>query len=135
MGWARQFYRPDQYVGVDGTRSPFADVVADLAVRTSSPYGIFCRGVLEHNPQWEQILANLLSSFRWRAFVAVFTPVRTAGAPVEQIGFTDELGVPDLSFTEAALTGPMGSLLVKAESITSVTAFGSERLFFLEKPL
>lgn len=66
-------YRKGNYIGVDGTEG-FCDVVADLREYQSSPDGIFMRHVLEHNHDWEKILANALLSFKERMSLIFFTP-------------------------------------------------------------
>src|ERR1700722_11100627 len=59
-GGMRQYVAPDSYRGIDGSRTPFADVIADLREYRSDVDGVFVRHVLEHNYDWRTILSNVL---------------------------------------------------------------------------
>lgn len=75
-GWMRQFIQPpERYTGVDGSHTPFADVVEDLATRVTTPDGIVLRHVLEHNHEWWLVLDNALSSAQQRLCIVLFTPI------------------------------------------------------------
>ena len=63
------------YRGIDGSRTPFADVIADLADYTSMAECIVIRHVLEHSYRWQRILDNACASFRSRLCVILFTPL------------------------------------------------------------
>lgn len=73
-GWLRQFCDPAAYRGIDGSCTPFADVVADLATYRSDVDGIVLRHVLEHDYRWGVILAGAIASCRERLCVILFTP-------------------------------------------------------------
>lgn len=92
-GWFKSRYRPD-CVALDGSCTPFADVVVDLASYRSDVDGVFMRHVLEHNEEWEAVLENALASCQ-RLFVAVYTPSASGGAAelVQRVGVLD---VPEL---------------------------------------
>ena len=95
LGWFRRFH-DGPYLGIDGTASPFADIVTDLTRRrltVFNPQGIFLRGVLEHNVEWRKILDNALASATKRIFIGIFTPNGNG----EIIDTTEELGVPDIA--------------------------------------
>lgn len=132
MGWGRQFFRPDQYTGIDGTASPFADVVADLAVYRSSTEGIFMRHVLEHNWEWRSVLDNAVASFRGRMVLILFTPmgeVTQAVAPFDNGG----VDVPNISFRNEDITERFGTSFSFTD-VESSSFYGTERVYFLEKP-
>lgn len=74
-GWLRRFIDATAYVGLDGSCSPYADKVVDLATYRSSVEGIVMRSVLEHNDDWQPILDGALASFTRRFFLALFTPL------------------------------------------------------------
>lgn len=133
-GWMRELIDPAGYVGIDGTASPFADVVTDLVdYRSSATDGIFMRGVLEHDYRWEQILTNAVASFSQRMALVLFTPMIDKGS--KEIGFTHELSVPDLSLGHNLLMVHFEPLAFCAwRDIESPgTAYGVERIYFLEK--
>ena len=96
-------YRTFGYIGVDGSKTPYADKQADLTKYTSSVEGIFMRHVIEHNEEWEKILNNALSSAKKKLCLILFTPLskRTKIIANEVIGGID---VPDISFAKKDLT-------------------------------
>lgn len=135
-GWMREVLlgRGRQvYIGIDGSDSPFADEVADLVEYRSEVGGIFMRGVLEHDYRWEKILENAVASFTHRMALVLFTPMIDRGS--KEIGFTKELGVPDLSLGHGLLMTHFEPLAFCAwRDIESPgTAYGTERIYFLEK--
>lgn len=136
LGWAKQFYRPDQYRGVDGTASPFADEVDDLAVRDCDPVpGIFMRGVIEHDYRWDRILVNAYRLFTQRMCLVLFTPMVLRGP--KEIAFVEPIGVPDLSFSIRNIVelvrskDPISYAMRQIESPN--TGYGVETIFFMEK--
>jgi hypothetical protein len=119
---------------VDGSNSRFADVIADLRSYTSNVEGIFMRHVLEHNLEWRQILKNAVRSFTKRMCLVTFTPFNADGTIV--IGHTD-MGdgiIPDIAFEEKDLLDTMRPYVVAGETLYTKTQYGSERVFYLEKP-
>jgi hypothetical protein len=63
-----------KYIGVDGSRTPFADKIVDLCHYESNADGIVLRHVLEHNYDWEKILVSAVRSFRRKLCLVLFTP-------------------------------------------------------------
>lgn len=98
-GWFRHHHRGG-YLGVDGTAG-FADVVADLTEYRSETPGLLLRHVLEHDTDWPKILDNAAASATEVLVVVVFTPKSDV---CEQVGWTDDLGVPDLTIPHQELT-------------------------------
>ena len=127
-GWFKTL-RPDA-IGIDGSCSPFADVTADLADYTSSPAGIFMRGVIEHDWRWEQILRNAVASFTERMCLVMFTP---DAREVAQIGFTTELGVPDLAIPSRYVDEIAAGLVADSFSLDTDTTYGVERVWLLQR--
>lgn len=146
--WASRFVTNGRYTGIDGSPSPWTGVVADLREYTSSPDGIFMRAVLEHNTEWEKILANVMASFRKRFVLVVFTPVREEKEKTGNIaacgllrpsGTPEALahpGVPDLSFRREDLTAYFSGCKVREESVVPSDGgyYGPETVFYVEKP-
>lgn len=126
-GYARQFRR-GAYTGIDGSPSRFADKVADLREYRSSPDGIFMRHVLEHNDDWQPILAGAVASFRKRMALIIFTPF-AATTKVISFGF-----VPDISFRREDLTRFLVGLTVTEQPVTTNTWYGAEHVFYIERP-
>lgn len=138
LGWARQYYREGQYRGVDGTDSPYADEVGDLATRDCDPVpGIYMRGVIEHDYRWDKILRNACRLFTERMCLVLFTPIVLKGP--QELAFVEEIGVPDLAFSHRniaeCLVGTHGSQIDwDLEVIESPnTGYGVEAVFRMEK--
>ena len=66
------------YVGIDGSKSPYADRIADLSTYRSKTPAIHIRHVLEHNHDWEAILANAVASAEQKLCLCLFTPFATS---------------------------------------------------------
>lgn len=134
MGWMRNLIPPERYRGIDGTASPFCDEVVDLAEYRSKVPGIFMRGVIEHCYDWEKVLTNAVRSFTERMVLVLFTPLSDS---TQEIGFTEELGVPDISFSlddlEDVFMSTRDGVNWVYRTEKSQTAYGQEWGFFLDK--
>lgn len=136
LGWARQFYKEGQYVGIDGTASPYADEVDDLAVRDSPTVpGIFMRGVIEHDYRWDRVLSNAYRLFTERMCLVLFTPMVMDGP--QQLAFVEKIGVPDLSFSWDNITAAFEEHLIRRWDVRVIESphagYGVETIFRLEK--
>ena len=131
-GWMRNLIQPDRYRGIDGSLTPFADVVVDLADYRSDVPGVFIRHVLEHDERWPAILDNALASATERLFVALFTPLVEQTGP---IAHNDLIGVPDISFRLADLTDRITAAGFgwSAERLQTATQYGSETVLRCER--
>ena len=117
-----------QYIGIDASRSRFADKIVDLRSYTSNADCVFMRHVLEHTEDWKTILTNAVGSFRRRMALVIFTPF---GDETRQIAIWS--GIPDISFREEDLTECFRHLRFFEESLLTNTQYGMERIFFIEK--
>ena len=130
-GWMRTLIADDRYRGVDGSVTPFTDVVADLVKYRSSVPGVFMRHVLEHNYQWEKILDNTLASFSERMVLVTFTPFAETA---HEIAFNDSIGVPDLSFRLSDITDRFPpDVEWRMETLVTKTQYNTESIFFLTR--
>jgi len=104
-GFFKTLLKPGiQYIGVDGSKSPNVDVIADLETYRSETPAIFMRHVLEHNWNWKAVLQNALASFQSKFFLVLFIPLRTG--PTENIREDfKHADVPDLSFNREEFVG------------------------------
>jgi len=133
-GWFAKFMSEDQtYIGVDGSHTPFANVITDLATYRSSTDGLFMRHVLEHNYEWVQILTNAVDSFTYRMALILFTPLEDE---TREITFAEDPGVPDLALGRSQLeqiitTG--GATIAWAGAFPSNTQYEWETVYLLEK--
>lgn len=93
-GWFAHLLGRDRVVGVDGSQSPYADVVMDLTRRRSQTPGLLLRHVLEHDWRWQTVLSNALASFTQRAAVVFF--IAPGEGPTEDLMFEEDPGVPNL---------------------------------------
>ncbi len=73
--FARSLFCKSKYVGIDGSKSAFCDVVEDLSKRRSNPDGILLRHVLEHNLNWSPVLKNAFVCAKSRLVLNMFTPL------------------------------------------------------------
>ena len=131
-GWFRQYLPPSvQYRGVDGSRSPYADAIVDLATYASDVDGILLRHVLEHNDDWRSVLANAVRSFRKKLVIVLFTPFSEATRILVRY---EEMDIPDLSFCKSDLIPFLqGFRWHLEEGIRTKTQYGVEHIFFIEK--
>jgi hypothetical protein len=123
--------------GIDGSPTPWADVVTDLAGYSGDCDGLLIRHVLEHNraPVWQQILGNALGSFRERAAIIVFTPFDECDEECE-LAFCNPPGVPDLSLRSDEFLGVLlsaGGFTIRNEVVKTETTYGSETIIYLER--
>ena len=140
-GGFKKFVRDyQQYVGVDGSSTPFADVVADLTTYRSTPDGLLLRHVLEHNPKWLDILRNALASFRKRMVIVVFTPfmenTKIVGRYPSWHGSNSGIDMIDIGFKKYDLTNEFGRDVVwTEETVETASQYSREHLFYFERPL
>jgi hypothetical protein len=133
-GYMRLFIEPDRYVGLDGTDSPFADHVVDLAdLPPDRPpvCGIVMRHVIEHNPNWSQILINVNASFQSRFALALFTPM--TDGPTKRIAFYPKIGVPDMSFNRDDITRHFPDCTIKSQRYKTHTQYDEETVYLIER--
>lgn len=130
LGWFKLLHQ-GPYIGIDGTPSKWCDLVADLVTYRSTTPGLMLRHVLEHEPRWEVVLDNAVTSFTERMCLVLFTP------PTEhtQVIASDVggLGVPDISFALADITGRLAGCKWSVESLATNTAYGIETVLRIEK--
>jgi len=134
-GWLRTLVPPDRYRGLDGSCSPFADRIVDLAEYRSSVPGIFMRHVLEHDYRWRTILANACGSFTQRMALIVFTPFAAEGEGTHDVEFEEDPGVPNLSFDLKELLAVLsaGGVTGTGQQYATDTKFETETVFLLER--
>ena len=99
-GWFKTVHRGG-YLGVDGTPG-HADVVADLVTYRSETPGLLIRHVLDHEPRWQDVLANAVASCTDTLVLVLFVPPRDDDT-VMQVGWDTTIGVPDLALPHATL--------------------------------
>jgi hypothetical protein len=124
-GFLRNFIPRARYRGLDGS-PPWADYIVDLTTYRSTVPGIFIRHVLEHNREWEAILANAVASFTQRMALILFTPVSSSTV---EIAWSDDLGVPDIAFAPGDIEAAFDGLGWTKETMTSPTQYGVETIY------
>jgi hypothetical protein len=130
-GGFKRFYR-GKYIGVDGSRTPFADRIVDLCTYESNVDGILIRHVL-HNFQWSLILDAAVRSFNKRLCLILFTPFSDV---TKEIAHNRQHGVdvPDISFCrrdiERKFSGMRWELV---QDIATPTGYGIEHVYFVWK--
>ncbi len=93
LGFAKAYFEIASYLGIDGSKSRFCDVVEDLKLRQSTPDYVLMRHVIEHNLEWKEVLSNVVKCAQRRLLVIVFTFI----VPETRYEF-DKDGVPCISF-------------------------------------
>jgi hypothetical protein len=128
----RRFYH-GTYLGVDGSHTPCADVIADLVTYTSYVAGIVMRHVLEHNYEWERVLDNAVQSFRDKLCVILFTPLQVG--PTIEIAHNRDHGVdvPDLAFNREQLEKHLVGLKYHHTVLKTNTGYGEETIYYIER--
>jgi hypothetical protein len=132
-GGFKRFCRA-RYVGLDGSKTPFADRIVDLCTHTSRVEGIFMRHVLEHNYSWKEILDNAVSSFTKKLCLVLFTPF---GPETREIAHNRArvVDVPDLSFCRADIEGRFAGLRWELfDNIPTDTGYGVEHVYLVWRP-
>jgi hypothetical protein len=117
------------YIGVDGTTTPYVDVLADLVDYKSSVDGIMMRHVLEHNYDWEKILDNAMVSFNKKMCLVIFTPF---AIETHEISHNRDAGVdaPNISFNREDIE----KHLVGSWTMKTVNTNGfQEYIYFISK--
>jgi len=125
-----------QYRGIDGSHSPFADVVADLELYSSSVDAIFIRHVLDHNPRWENVLKNALKSFRKRMVLILFTPYQETTRAIREYPNWENTGQSmwDIGFKREDIVSHFQGLSWGAEeNLKTKTGYEVEHIFYLER--
>jgi hypothetical protein len=131
LGWFRRFLPVDcAYLGVDGSRSPFAERIADLESYRSVCEGLLLRHVLEHNPSWRCVLDNALASFTRRMALILFTPLAETETEIARCGQT---GVPDLSLPREDLYRRLDAWDVSTLTVGSRTHYGGETVLLVTR--
>lgn len=124
------------YVGIDGSRSRFATIIADLESYRSAADAVHLRHVLEHNPRWERVLDNALGSFRKRMVLTLFTPwCERTGVLARYPDFNGTgATMVDIGFRRDDIVGRFGDLRWTArEALPTSSQYGVEHMFFLER--
>jgi len=135
-GFKRFFLNGDlhKYIGVDGSKTPFADIKTDLTGYISNVDGIFMRHVLEHNYEWKQILENALKSFKKKMCLVLFTEFSSETKEIAH-NLKHGVDVPDLSFNKNELIELFEIYDIKHELITinTATGYNIEHVFYLTR--
>ncbi len=135
-GFKRFFINKDlyKYKGIDGSKTPFSDVKADLTTYISNVDGIFMRHVLEHNYNWKNILSNACISFKMKMCLILFTPFNNYTIEIAH-NLKHGVDVPDLSFDKNEITHIFDKYKIRYEltTIQSNTGYGIEHIFYLYK--
>ena len=131
-GGFRRFYK-GKYTGIDGSATPFVDKIADLRTYRSSADGIMMRHVLEHNYDWEKVLAGAVASFRRKLCLVLFTPF---AEKTHEIAHNKKHGVdvPDIAFNKKDIERFFEGLKWRLQdNIKTRTGYRAEHIYYIEK--
>ena len=127
-GGFRQFC-PGEYIGVDGSRTPFANKLVELTTYRSNVEGILLRHVLEHNYNWPKILEGAVKSFRKKLCVVLFTPLVDT---TRELAHNRDKGidVPDLALAPRDIEAHFSGLHWRLfRGIESKSQYGIEHVY------
>jgi hypothetical protein len=122
-----------KYTGLDGSANPFVDKVVDLRTHRSNVDGIMMRHVLEHNYDWETVLAGAASSFKKKFCLVLFTPFKDT---TQEIAHEKKHGVdvPVIAFSRPDIEKFFAGLKWRLQdNIKSGTHYGVEHVYYVEK--
>lgn len=122
-----------KYTGLDGSANPFVDKVVDLRKYRSSVDGIMMRHVLEHNYDWEAVLAGAVSSFKKKFCLILFAPFQVT---TREIAHNKKHGVdvPDIAFRRLDIERFFEDLQWRLQdNIKTKTGYGVEHVYYVEK--
>lgn len=131
-GGFRRLYT-GKYVGVDGSANRFVDKVADLTEYVSEVDGIMMRHVLEHNPDWKDVLDNAVKSFRKKFCLVLFTPFSDETREIAR-NEAHGVDVPDISFRREDIEERLVGCTWKTETYKTNTGYRVEHIYYIEKP-
>lgn len=92
-------HRPNA-IGVDGSKTPFAQKVVDLCEYTTKCEGVHLRHVLEHNYQWKNILINAMKSAEKKIAITFFIKFSNTNTILIKDNHNFGVNVPDLSISK-----------------------------------
>ena len=123
-----------KYIGVDGSKTPFADIKADLTKYVSTVDGIFMRHILEHNYDWKAILENACRSFTQKMCLVLFTPFTSETKELAH-NLCHGVDVPDLSFdkNEILKIFEKYNITYDLSTFNTDTGYNIEHVFYLTK--
>lgn len=129
-GQLAAYLAPHQtYVGVDASAASAAQVLADLRTYRSQADGIFCRGVMEHCPDWSLVVDNLVASFVQRAVLVVWLPF--ADCPSVDLSSW----APTVRLTREDLEPHLAGCRWQERAVPNHKAAYDETLFLLERQI
>jgi hypothetical protein len=135
-GGFKRFFNDDmhKYIGIDGSKTPFADIKIDLTEYISDIDGIYMRHVLEQNYKWKVILENACKSFKKKMCLVLFTPFSNETTEIAH-NLKHGVDVPDLSFNKNELIDIFNKNNIEFEliSLNTDTGYNIEHVFYLNK--
>ena len=137
IGGFKRFIKTEdniEYVGVDGSITPFANIKAYLTTYNSNTDGIFMRHILEHNYEWKKILNNACSSFNKKMCLILFTNFTDNTKEIAH-NLKHGVDVPDLSFNKNELIEIFEkyNIKYKLQTLNTNTGYNIEHIFYLYK--
>ncbi len=121
-------YCKTQYIGVDGSATPFSDVVADLCTYRSSADGVLLRHVLDHNYRWMDVLENALSTATKKVCLVLFTPPALVTGEIAH-NRQHGVDVPDIAFRPQDLERCFRDKSWSCHTLHTATGYGMETLY------
>jgi len=120
---------PGNYIGVDGSQTPYADKIVELTTYRSDIDGILLRHVLEHNYNWPKIVEGAVRSFRKKLCIILFTPFSDTTREIAH-NRVKGIDVPDLALAPGDIEGHFAGLSWKLfRGIETRSQYGLEHVY------
>lgn len=131
VGWFRRFH-DGPYIGVDGTKTQWSDVVDDLVTRVSETPGLMMRHVLEHNEEWPSVLSNAVLSAQERLVIVTFIPSGSGEVLSRYPAMGD---VPNIAIPHSAIDDALNEAgwTFEKSTFATETQFGTESIWLAIK--
>lgn len=138
-GWARRYFK--NYKNIDGSKSKYCDIHADLVEYTSDCDNILMRQVLETIEEWEKVLDNVKKSFRKKFCLVIYTPfvektaVGSWHIPVKADGSKMDGKLPEINFNKQDILDqfPESEYKVSHEEIKTNQGYGRDWIVYVIK--
>lgn len=131
----RDYVKKCEYIGLDGSVNDYYErYPVDLANYISRVHCLLLRDVIDHNVEWEKVLANAVSSFTKRMVLVIFHDLGPETKVLFHHASPKFPGVPDLQFSLGDLFKHIEPYLRRIENIPADdNSPNNETMFYLEK--
>lgn len=129
-GGFKKYYH-GEYIGIDGSQTPFASKIVDLCTYRTKTESILVRHILEHNYRWKEVLESAILSFERKLCLILFTPFAETTTEIAH-NRGHGVDVPDLSFAQSEIEQCLEGLnYTLFKGIETDTQYKVEHVYFI----